>query len=244
MYTILLFNNTENITYTFLIQIGGLMAPKILLTQIPSAEDLLQKQALAKILSDNEKQNFEQDVAEFQDFCIRMVIQKNSGAWRQTTRNYPSKVIHTVKSKFLQQGIRIISDPIYGFDYDMCVQSSKNIPSPAEFKEGADLPITPISIFEYDNNNLNVFLNRCFQEIKKYKQSFYTGDFKDIKINRANISDHTIDIATSKFKAAGWHVKVKHADKNFNIGEGAINKIGRGEAEMALSKYFYIRVPI
>lgn len=210
------------------------MADKILLTEIPTAEDLKDAEAMAKILAENEKANLEAEVAELTDFCIKMIL-RNRKDWTKTASSYSRDAIHAVRTNFSQQGIRITYDPIHGFSFDTNVRANLTIPSPEGFADGAELPVFPVSILNNHQTAKYRLLNKCLEEIRQQKNSHN----KAVNVDRKNISDETAVIVADILRSSGWEVEVTYPEDIHSY-----DKVSPSMAAAASRKYIKILLPV
>ncbi|MFT7433714.1 MAG: hypothetical protein ACI9TY_001355 [Alphaproteobacteria bacterium] len=195
---------------------------KVLLTKIPSADDHKNHaEALKQILLDNEKANFDAEVAEIRDLCARYIIMGiiTDDKPLEIPLQANDKVKAIIKNELNSQGFIIKDCKIYdGFTSSSATGRKEQrtdgisisyrhkdelfIPTPYEFKQGVKFQNVPINIVEPSRQD--ILLNRCFKEIEKAKKGATR-----VVIRRNDMDNNSVDVVASLFEAQQWHVRSK-----------------------------------
>lgn len=178
---------------------------KVLLTQIPSADDCLNKgTALDAILAENNHLNFEFEVTDLRDKCIHYTLEtklKKQTLLKITTIHMD--VFNVVKNEFYAQGIILTYDASYGIHFSHRRKNNDpTLPTPDQFKIGVKIPAIPISIV--DPLPTDILMMRCIENIQN------AGDKAIIQVKCDDMENDTIRLVIDTFKALEWDVSFNH----------------------------------
>ncbi len=159
------------------------MPNKTLLTAIPTANDLKDTEAMAKILAENEQANLEAEVAELIHVCITKIMRRGQ-PWHKEllvhANSFSMKAIDIAIKNLRNQGwnAKFLKNHFVAdkFQYQIVINTASDgqepsIPTPEEFLNGADLPVFPVSILNNRESHEHRLLNKCLEGIKQQQKS-------------------------------------------------------------------------
>ena len=222
------------------------MPNKTLLTAIPTANDLKDTEAMAKILAENEQANLEAEVEELIHVCITKIMRRGQ-PWHKEllvhANSFSMKAIDIAIKNLRNQGwnAKFLKNHFVAdkFQYQIVINTASDgqepsIPTPEEFLNGADLPVFPVSILNNRESHEHRLLNKCLEGIKQQQKS----SDKTACIDRKNMSDETAEDVARILRRSGWEAEVRYP---MDIDHH--DKVSPNMAAASARKYITISLP-